>query len=281
MTDQEKFEILKAPIVARFKIRLRRDLSSYQAFQKHLGKDVLPRDICETIKMETHKIAGSAKTLGFKELSGSAFDLEKCLEDNLAFYGLRLDDRKLIPIFERFLTNLMEAAVLNPDDDVALGSPPISPTQRDTKFHVLVIDDDVFARDLVKLTLRSANCRVSEAATGSSGITFLKSETPDLIVLDVHLPDMTGFDVLKEIREQVGENVIPVVMLTRDEDADSQVSSIAGGAVEYIIKPVSIETLRKRLMDTIKSHKISKPEVSPYLPRGSFESAKKRFENEK
>lgn len=277
MIDQEKYDALMAPIVAKFKTRLRRDLASYQAFQKHLGKDVLPRDICETIKMETHKIAGSAKTLGFKELSDAAFEFEKCIEDILELYGLRLEDRKLISIFERFLTNLMEASAPSPGGESTEAPPLKSPMQGNTKYHVLVIDDDVFSRNLVKLALRNDSCKISEAATGLSGITFLKSETPDLIVLDVHLPDMEGFDVLKEIREQVGENVTPVAMLTRDEDADSLVLGIAGGALEYIRKPVSVDILGKRLMAALKYGKKPEPPDSPYHPKGSVTYAMKRF----
>ena len=67
-------------------------------------------DVCEKIKMETHKIAGSAKIMGFEELGVSALEVETCIGQILEFDGPRLDDRDLIPVFERFLEILIEVS---------------------------------------------------------------------------------------------------------------------------------------------------------------------------
>jgi len=254
MIDSEKFDALLAPIVAKFKVKLRRDFSLYQNFSKYLDGDVWARDIFESVCMEIHKISGTAKTLGFEELSVSAFDVEKCIERILGLNSNRSEVRKLIPVFEKFLSNLTEALTWIPADEVTMTAPLTVATLEDRKCHVLVIDDDPFARDLVALSLTTTtkSCKISEAATGLSGIDFLKTERPDLIVLDVHLPDMSGFDVLKEIEDQPENRAIPVVMLTRDEDVHSYISGIAGGATEYIRKPISVGKLGLQLMYVLK-----------------------------
>ena len=174
MIYQAKYETLMAPILIKFGMKLRRDLFSYQAFQKHLGEDVFPRDIYEIIKSETHKIAGSAKTLGFEELGAAAFEVEKCIKNMLELDSSRLNDRNLIPIFEKFLSILKEASAPSSVNEVLEDLPISSPLQASAECHVLVIDDDVFSRDLVKLSLRRRKIKISEAATGLAGISFLK-----------------------------------------------------------------------------------------------------------
>ena len=275
MTDQKSLDELLLPILSRFRMRLRLDISSFESFLFHLYEGELQQTILEKMKLEVHKLAGSAKTMGFEDLGTSAFKVEECISGVIATNREEANRLELAPIFEEFLSLVREAIGFGSDDATAISHPIVADSN--AMYRVLVIDDDIFARELVHLALKKESCRIIDAATGTAGIEILKFETPDLIVLDVHLPDMTGFEVLHKIQRLTMEKEIPVVMFTRDEDTDSLATGMARGATEYIRKPIRVDELGNILMDVVKYYKVPEPADSPYRPRGGITFAMKRF----
>ncbi|GAA1295452.1 response regulator transcription factor [Saccharothrix xinjiangensis] len=115
---------------------------------------------------------------------------------------------------------------------------------------LLVVDDEATVRELLSATLRFAGFRVTSAATGAEAVAAATAEPPDLVLLDVMLPDVDGFEVVRRLREQRAEGrhgPVPVLFLTaRDRQAD-KVTGLSLGADDYVTKPFDLEELIARI----------------------------------
>jgi two-component system, OmpR family, KDP operon response regulator KdpE len=108
----------------------------------------------------------------------------------------------------------------------------------------LIIDDEVQIRRLLRVTLEAGGYRVFEAATGQDGLVEAAQRHPDVVVLDLGLPDMDGAEVLKRLREW---SQAPVLVLSVREGEDDKVSALDSGADDYMTKPFSTVELLARL----------------------------------
>jgi two-component system KDP operon response regulator KdpE len=109
---------------------------------------------------------------------------------------------------------------------------------------VLVIDDEAQIRRFLDIGLRAEGYQVLLAATGQEGLGLAATQSPDVVVLDIGLPDMEGHDVLREIRTW---SEVPVLMLSvRDSEAE-KVRALDHGANDYVTKPFGIQELMARL----------------------------------
>lgn len=109
---------------------------------------------------------------------------------------------------------------------------------------VLVIDDEAQIRRFLDIGLRAEGYHVLLAATGQEGLGLAATHSPDLVILDIGLPDLEGHDVLREIRQW---SQVPVLMLSvRDSEAE-KVRALDGGANDYVTKPFGIQELMARL----------------------------------
>jgi two-component system OmpR family response regulator len=110
---------------------------------------------------------------------------------------------------------------------------------------LLVVDDEPTVRELLSATLRFAGFAVTSAATGAAAVDAARREPPDLVLLDVMLPDMDGFTVVRRLRE--GGERVPVLFLTaRDAPAD-KVQGLTLGGDDYVTKPFDLEELIARI----------------------------------
>ncbi|HWN96854.1 MAG TPA: response regulator [Methylomirabilota bacterium] len=125
---------------------------------------------------------------------------------------------------------------------------------------VLVIDDEIQIRRLLRTTLEANGYKVLEAATGQDGLSEAAQRRPDLILLDLGLPDTEGVSVLKRLREW---SRTPVVVLSvRDRD-DDKTSALDSGADDYVTKPFSSAELLARLRVALR-HAAPLPENSVF-----------------
>jgi len=107
-----------------------------------------------------------------------------------------------------------------------------------------VIDDEAQIRRFLDIGLRAEGYQVLLAATGQEGLGLAATQSPDVVVLDIGLPDLEGHDVLREIRQW---SQVPVLMLSvRDTEAE-KVRALDGGANDYVTKPFGIQELMARL----------------------------------
>jgi two-component system, OmpR family, KDP operon response regulator KdpE len=109
---------------------------------------------------------------------------------------------------------------------------------------VLIIDDEVQIRRLLRVNLETNGYRVVEAATGQEGITQAAQWRPEVVILDLGLPDMEGVTVLKRLREW---SQVPVVVLSVRDREEDKVAALDNGADDYVTKPFSIAELLARL----------------------------------
>ncbi|PTR32615.1 two-component system KDP operon response regulator KdpE [Luteibacter sp. OK325] len=109
---------------------------------------------------------------------------------------------------------------------------------------VLVIDDEAQIRRFLDIGLRAEGYQVLLAATGQEGLGLAATQSPDVVVLDIGLPDMEGHDVLREIRTW---SEVPVLMLSVRDSETEKVRALDHGANDYVTKPFGIQELMARL----------------------------------
>lgn len=122
---------------------------------------------------------------------------------------------------------------------------------------ILVVDDDLELLRLIAFALRQAGYMVLEAQDGPSALAVFERERPDLVVLDVNLPRLNGFEVLKKIRT-VSEG-LPVMMLTVRTGEEDQVRGLDLGADDYLGKPFSPRTLLARVRALLRRAGVDRP----------------------
>ncbi|MEG0019796.1 MAG: response regulator transcription factor [Oscillospiraceae bacterium] len=109
---------------------------------------------------------------------------------------------------------------------------------------ILVVEDDYAIRNLITTTLETHSYKYHAAATGDAAILAAASYNPDIVLLDLGLPDMDGVDIIKKIRTW---STLPIIVISaRSEDAD-KISALDAGADDYLTKPFSVEELLARL----------------------------------
>jgi CheY-like chemotaxis protein len=106
------------------------------------------------------------------------------------------------------------------------------------KLRILVTDDDPLIRTIVRRTLETQGYFVEEAGDGLQALAKIAAKEPDLMLLDLDMPGMDGFGVLRMLRRKMGVVKLPVIMLTASDDDHSQENAISLGADDYVSKPV-------------------------------------------
>ena len=120
------------------------------------------------------------------------------------------------------------------------------------KEKILIIDDEAQLVDMFKMRLEANNYDVIAAYDGEEGLDKAQKENPDIILLDIQMPRMDGYQTLKKLREDSRTESIPVIMLTAKSQA-VDVSQAAGlGANDYIVKPFDPQTLMQKIKEHIK-----------------------------
>ena len=109
---------------------------------------------------------------------------------------------------------------------------------------LLFIEDDDAIRLALSLALEDEGYSVSEAANGRDGLARFAEESPDLVLLDLRLPDMSGFDVCRALRTS---SIVPIIMITAQTDTVDMVAGLEAGADDYVTKPVVPKELAARI----------------------------------
>lgn len=127
--------------------------------------------------------------------------------------------------------------------------------------HLLVIDDNEGNRDMLSRRLRHQGYRVSVAVNGRQGLDFLAAHSVDLILLDVLMPEMDGYDALKELKSSKQWRDIPVIMVSALGEIESVVRCIEQGAEDYLTKPFDPVLLRARIGACLEKKRFRDQEV--------------------
>ncbi|MET0155983.1 MAG: response regulator [Rickettsiales bacterium] len=236
----------------RFLTKLRAMIPSVRAFMRDaaFGDTRNAADM----GMKMHKLAGSAHTFGFPELNARAARVERVIEAE-AWGELRA-------ALEDFLSQAKEATAgtaFAPSVAPPEASAP-SP-QRRSAFRVLAADDDEWVRELLRIGLEKEGCALVACENGARAIEYADSvkddpeAAPDLIVLDVNMPELDGFATLKRLQANPAWRHVPVVMLTRRDEDENVVRAMGSGAIDYVTKPFDPEIVAARVMEVLRTRR--------------------------
>lgn len=118
------------------------------------------------------------------------------------------------------------------------------------KAAILIIDDEAPIRKLLEITLQSNEYQVIEASTGKEGMILAASHPPDLIILDLGLPDMNGHEVLQQLRAWYTN---PVIILSVQKEEEDIIKALDNGANDYLVKPFRTGELLARIRSALRS----------------------------
>ena len=131
---------------------------------------------------------------------------------------------------------------------------------------ILVVDDEPPIRRLLRTTLGAHEHRVVEAPTGREALALLRHERPDLVLLDLGLPDMDGQELIGAIR---AESAVPIVVLSSRGDEAAKVAALDGGADDYVTKPFGAEELLARIRAALR-HRVQQQGGLPLFQSGDL-----------
>lgn len=115
---------------------------------------------------------------------------------------------------------------------------------KETMMHIVLIEDEMQIRKFLRMTLESEGMRVIEAINGKQGLVEISARQPDLVLLDLGLPDMDGVDVVQQLRTW---SSVPIVILSARSDELQKVRALDAGADDYLTKPFGVPELMARI----------------------------------
>lgn len=134
----------------------------------------------------------------------------------------------------------------------------VLPAVKPTPARVLVVDDEEDIRNLVAFNLRAAGMEVLPAADGAAAIKSVRTEQPDLVILDLMMPEMDGISVCELIRNIPEASDTPIIMVTAWATERARVVGLQAGANEYVTKPFSPRDLVKRVQSLLAEQALRK-----------------------
>jgi two-component system, OmpR family, alkaline phosphatase synthesis response regulator PhoP len=128
---------------------------------------------------------------------------------------------------------------------------------------ILVVDDDAELIELISFNLKQAGYTVETAVDGAAAIKKARSMVPDLIVLDVMMPELDGFAVCEILRRETTTASIPILMLTAISSELGRMAALGSGATDFVTKPFSPRLLIDRIEDLFKKASVSAHTATP------------------
>ncbi len=136
---------------------------------------------------------------------------------------------------------------------------------------ILVVEDDFDIANMLRIYFTGQGYNVEVAPRGSDALTLCRRQLPDLIVLDIMLPDMDGYAVCRELRTTTRTKHIPIIFLTQKDERSDRIAGLELGADDYITKPFDIEELKLRVRQAITTYKrTNMTDPITGLPRGKL-----------
>ncbi len=122
---------------------------------------------------------------------------------------------------------------------------------------ILVVDDEKSTIDALRMCLESENYEVVEAHTGEGAMLKARNANLDLILLDIMLPDVTGYEICNKLRKNPLTRHVPIIILTGMTGAGDKMAGLDLGADDYITKPFDLDELKKRIRIVLRRSKTS------------------------
>ena len=122
---------------------------------------------------------------------------------------------------------------------------------------ILVVEDDADISNMLHLYFKSQGYEVHVAPTGNAALDLTRQKLPNVIVLDIMLPDIDGYEVCRRLRTSLRTSHIPIIFLTQKDERSDKIRGLELGADDYITKPFDVEELRLRVRNTIQSAEVA------------------------
>jgi two-component system chemotaxis response regulator CheY len=138
-----------------------------------------------------------------------------------------------------------EAAASEPSEHAVSDQPNGSAMAK----RILTIDDSKTMRDMLMLTLTDAGYEVIQAVDGEDGVNVLKDQSVDVVITDINMPKMDGYEVIRQLRKNPAHKTLPILVLTTESDTDKRSIAREAGATGWMVKPFDpdrlVQTIRK------------------------------------
>lgn len=138
-----------------------------------------------------------------------------------------------------------------------------------SKGRILVVEDDFDISNMLRIYFSGQGYEVQVAPRGGDALSITRKQLPELIMLDIMLPDMNGYDVCRELRTTTRTSHIPIIFLTQKDERSDKIIGLELGADDYVTKPFDIEELKLRVQNAIStSTRIQQMDPTSRLPTG-------------
>jgi PleD family two-component response regulator len=121
-----------------------------------------------------------------------------------------------------------------------------------SKGRILVVEDDFDISNMLRIYFESQDFEVTVASRGAEGLELTRQQLPHVIVLDIMLPDIDGYEVCRRLRSNLRTSHVPIIFLTQKDERSDRIAGLELGADDYITKPFDIEELRLRVQGSIR-----------------------------
>jgi DNA-binding response OmpR family regulator len=217
----------------------------------------LKRDDLQRAQNLAHGLAGSGTLFGFPEITEVGRETDLHIAALLEEFPVgRIPDEEQSKLQQK-LMKLLKACNDNAQNKSKAPAKELFgglKTQALPKtFHVVVVDDDPQVSQLLESQLRHHGIIVTLADNGTTAIRAISRNMPDLVILDISMPDMTGHEVLRELKQTPGLVNIPILMLTGNTSRSEEVNAYQGGAIDFVVKPFDPTKLMKRIEDIMEA----------------------------
>lgn len=197
------------------------------------------------------KIRRSRKTAGIPVIISSAFLSEKTEEGNAILVG---DDRIMCDADFIIVKPVEEAKLHTAVEQLLFDRLPKTPEEDETRLRILIAEDNEDNLELLRLRLDKSSHDVFTAVNGNEAVDQFFRVNPDVVFLDIQMPDKNGLQVLEEIRSR--ENTCTVIMMTAFGSEDIAVRSLKLGANDYLTKPIDYRGILKVLEENVKQTRL-------------------------
>lgn len=130
---------------------------------------------------------------------------------------------------------------------------------------ILYVEDNFDNRILIKRVLEAEGYKVIEAETGNEGVKLAAASPPDLVLMDINLPDIDGYTCTAQLRKLDGLGTIPIIALTANVLEGDRQKALASGCNGYISKPINVDELPEQIASFLKKHREAESAAKPTL----------------
>jgi CheY-like chemotaxis protein/HPt (histidine-containing phosphotransfer) domain-containing protein len=209
------------------------------------------QELGETLHRNAHSLAGSGGTMGLPEVGSAARRLEQCLKSivqgQAQFTERGAEVRTLLGGLADVVTHTSPPPA-SAESDLSAGPDPLQQMGKIKPMRILVVDDDAINRMLLGTLLRADGHEVFTAEDGVQGVVLFEEIRPDLVFMDVLMPNMNGYDAATRIKAASGNEFTPLIFLTALKDEEDLARCIASGGDDFIVKPYNRVLLKSKLI---------------------------------